>query len=66
MITEHSEPINIPQAAPTNIELDTGHEMTIRVGQDSLKLRNLNEKLHMWVRGIWISVGDLVSKWLDP
>ena len=56
------EESNIPQPAstyplpptrlPTNLILDTDHEVTIRVGQESLQLRNMDGKLRMRVQGM--------------
>lgn len=66
-IPEPSGRYPLPPTNPnTRITLGTDHEVTIRVGDDSLKLRNVDEKLQMRVEGIWIPVSDLVSKWLHP
>ena len=62
--TEHLEPAKVQ--TESELLLGTDHEVTIRVGQESLKLRNTDGKLQMRAQGVWISVGDLVSKWLDP
>ena len=51
-----------PTGPTTRMTLGTDHEVTIHVGHDSLKLRNVDGKLQMRVEGIWIPVSDLVSK----
>ena len=47
--------------------LDTDHEVTIGVGQDSLRLRNMDGKLQIRVRGIWggSREGDYIAYYLS-
>lgn len=48
-------PLSVPSSDPV---LDADQVVTIRVGQESMRLKNVDEELQIRVQGVWITVAE--------